>query len=196
MMSANSQSKSTGSPSAEDSNARIACEKLADQGRLLDLLNYLEDHAGRGVLYGSLPLVSRCIRVRAAADLTLLTEDLFARIIGLAGVLLVKAQLAVTQRLMECERGGAHALSRLPEDLTHGGWIDRCENLARFIAEMTVTRSRVRHVNELNERSTGQHRNRRRARSPVAADPSPAPGGAGPARNGRIASPAPRLSVL
>ena len=66
------------------------CEAMAAQGDLLGLLDYLETEANPIILHESLGTIGRCIRVRARDDLSGLSEDAFARILGMAILLLTK----------------------------------------------------------------------------------------------------------
>ena len=164
------------------------CEAMAAKGDLLGLLDYLETEANPVLLHESLGTISRCIRVRAREDISGLCEDAFARILGMAVLLLSKVQLFITTRLKEAEHMGAHTLSQLPRDVTEDGWLERCERLSRFIAEMAADRARVRHLDGMNDDANKSRRPQRRSRSAaaLAGDRSQAPHRKGPSRKGRV----------
>lgn len=164
------------------------CEAMAAQGDLLGLLDYLETQANPILLHESLGTIARCIRVRARDDLSGLSEDAFARILGMAILLLTKVQLFIMTRLQEAERMGAHTLSQLPKDVTEDGWLERTERLSRFVAEMAATRARVRHLNGMSDDATRSRRSRRRSRSAatLAKHRGQAAGSEGPSGNGRV----------
>ena len=164
------------------------CEAMATQGDVLGLLDYLETQANPIILHESLSSVARCIRIRAREDLSELCEDAFARILGMAVLLLTKVQLFIMTRLREAERMGAHTLSQLPKDVTEDGWLERMERLSRFVADMAATRARVKHLNGLSDDTTRSKRPRRRSRSAAALadDRGQAAGRKEPSRNGRV----------
>ena len=137
---------------------RRICEDLANKGDLLGLLNYLEDEANDEVLHAALPLIDRCTRQKAKTDLPGLVEEVFARIVGMTTFLLVRVQLYIGARLRECERYGAHGLSKLPADLLDDGWLDRAERLSRFVMEAATIRARVKHVARLNNEGPKRQR--------------------------------------
>ncbi|MFH1747701.1 MAG: hypothetical protein ABIG44_11745 [Planctomycetota bacterium] len=164
------------------------CDQLAAQGDLLGLLDYLETRDNPALLRESLGMISRCIRVRAQTDVSGLCEDAFARILGMAVLLLTKVQLYIETRLREDVRVDGHTLSQIPRDLTEDGWLERMERLSRFVAEMATTRARVRHLNGLGDETTGSKRRKRRSRAAptLAADRGQTAGGQGPSGNGRV----------
>ncbi len=164
------------------------CEAMAAHGDLLGLLDFLETEANPVLLHESLGTIARCIRVRAREDLSGLCEDAFARILGMAMLLLSKVQLYLLTRLREAERMGAHMLSKLPKDVTEDGWLERMERLSRFVAEMAATRARVRHLNGMSDDATRPRRSRRRSRSAaaLAGGRGQVAGGKGPSGNGRV----------
>ena len=167
---------------------RQHCADMAAQGDLLGLLDYLETEASPVLLQDSLGLIGQCIRVRAREDLSGLSEDVFARVLGMATLLLTKVQLYIMARMREDERVGADALSGMPKDLTSEGWLDRLERLSRFVAEMAATHARVRHLNGMSDDATRSRRPRRRSRSAaaLAEDRGEAAGRKEPSRNGRV----------
>ena len=169
------------------------CAAMAAQGDLLALLDFLETEASPALLHSSLGMIGRCIRTRARKDLSALSEDLLTRIIGMAGLLLIKVQLYVATRLQEAEQAGAHALSQLPRDITEEGWLDRLERLSRFVGEMAATAARVRHLNGLCDDADRSKRSRRRSRSSatLADDRGQAAARQGPSDNGGVRRPGP-----
>ena len=163
------------------------CQKLAAHGDVLGLLDELEDRHGVRSIEASVGLLSRCIRQRAKANLSGLCDDAFARIIGMAMLLLARTQLYITERLTEAEGYGAHAKSGLPCDLLDEGWIERAERISRFISEMATIRSRVQHVNRLNADARRSPINFNvLADSPMDGDPVQARNGQGASGNGRL----------
>ncbi len=180
-----------------DPGPRAVCEGLADRGELLALLNHLEDEANATLLPTALPLINRCIRRRAQDHLSGLTEDLFARVLGLAALLLIKVQLYISTRLNECGDHGALTLSKLPADLIDEGWLDRAERLARFIGEVATTRSRIRHVDRLNVQHDSRNGfpGRSSAAATVAQSRTEAAAGEAPPHNGRVHQPAATLRL-
>lgn len=174
-------------PRANSPGLDQECRELADRGDVLGLLDHLEDDADALALGSSMRLLSRCIRNRARADLSGLSDDAFARILSLATLLLARVQLYITSRLTEAEAYGAHAKSGIPSDLLDQGWLDRAERLSRFISEMATVRSRVQHVNRLNADARRSPINFNiLADSPMDADPGPARNGQGVPGNGRL----------
>ncbi|MGB3088270.1 MAG: hypothetical protein WBC53_11225 [Phycisphaerae bacterium] len=93
------------------------CDQLVAEGDVLGLLDHLEDKADPLALRSAMSLLSRCIRKKARTDLSALCDDAFARIIGMATLLLARTQLYITERLSEAENFGAHCKSGLPADL-------------------------------------------------------------------------------
>ncbi len=164
------------------------CEAMAARGDLLGLLDFLETEANPILLHESLGVIARCIRVRGRENLSGLCEDAFARILGMAILLLAKVQLFIATRLQEAERMGSHTLSQLPKDVTDEGWLERMERLSRFVADMAATRARVKHLNGLSDDTTRSKRPRRRSRSAAALadDRGQAAGRKEPSRNGRV----------
>lgn len=178
----------TAGPERQGPTPAKRCEAMAVKGDLLGLLDFLETQANPILLHESLGTIGRCIRVRACEDLSGLSEDAFARILGMAILLLTKVQLFIMTRLQEAEQMGAHTLSQLPKDITDDGWLERMERLSRFVAEMAATRARVRHLNGLSDDSIRSRRSRRRSRSAatLAKDRDQAAGGKGPSGNGWV----------
>ncbi len=164
------------------------CEAMAAQGDLLGLLDFLETEASPSLLQDSLGLIGSCIRTRARADLSGLSEDVFARVLGMATLLLIKVQLYIMARMREDDQVGADALSGMPKDLTSEGWLDRLERLSRFVAEMAATRARVTHLNGISDEATRPRRPRRRSRAAatLAEDRAEVAGRKKPSRNGRV----------
>lgn len=173
------------------------CEQLADQGDVLGLLDYLEDDANPLALRAAMNLLSRCIRQKARTDLSALCDDAFARIIGMATLLLARTQLYITERLTTAEQLGAHAKSGLPCDLVDEGWLERAERISRFISEMATIRSRVQHVDRLNGQANGrqQYPNWVNSSSPMDADPEEARNGQGMPPNERFHCPESRIEL-
>ena len=88
---------------ANEDDPQSDCDQLADRGDVLGLLDHLEDAANPLALGSSMRLLSKCIRNKAKADLSGLCDDAFARIIGMATLLLARTQLYITERLSEAE---------------------------------------------------------------------------------------------
>jgi len=133
-------------PEPNRSTPLPTADALADEGKLLELLDYLESPSNDYMLRESLPWITRCIRTRATSDLDGLAEDLFSRALSLAATLFVKADLHIRHRLAESHRRGDPAFAPLPQDMIEGGWIARTEKLTRFFCDLLSLRARIHHV--------------------------------------------------
>lgn len=125
---------------------------FVEDGDITRLMDYLESSPLERVLRAG-PYIQRALSVKARDDLDDLADELFARILQMAGYFLLRTQLRMMTSIRNAEQDGATLLSNLPHDLTDNGLLERAERISRFIAEMATIRSRIRHVNSLTKKN-------------------------------------------
>ncbi|MFH0983520.1 MAG: hypothetical protein V2A79_18540 [Planctomycetota bacterium] len=123
---------------------------LPEQGDLLGLLASIESAPVRDVTALTLQQIAGCVRRMAQENIDALTDALFAIIMAMAGDLLVRCRVIITQEIAITDATGRR-LPDLPALLVEQGWLKRFEMLSRFVAEMATVRNRIRHVNSLSE---------------------------------------------
>lgn len=138
------------------------CAHLADEHDVLGLLEYLRAQRvplPRDLAGGEL---SRCIRGRAKDNLTGLSEDIFGAVLALGMTMLTRCQLHIEKELALADRFDDTAAPPVPGSLIDSQWIERAERIARFCADMTALRARVRHLNRLEDHARDESESPRR----------------------------------
>lgn len=127
-------------------------EELIARGDVLGLLAKL-GHSLLGLPpQRDLADLRRCLSVKARADLSGLTTDVFTAIVEFAAVLLMRCLLHAEQELRRGDRYADDRTAPIPAELTDHGGLERIERIARFLAEMIAAHARVRHLEQLHER--------------------------------------------
>ncbi|MFH0980469.1 MAG: hypothetical protein V2A79_02890 [Planctomycetota bacterium] len=134
-------------------------QHLVDENDLLALLGTVESSPVRDVTAVTLQQIAGCVRRMAEQDLDLLTDSLFAVILGTAGDLLLRCRLVISQEIAKTD-ASSRRLPDLPCLLVEQGWLTRFEKLSRFVTEMSAARARIRHVTGLNEGTPRRSRRR------------------------------------
>lgn len=150
--------------------------RFEEEGDLQGLLDWIR--AGPVSMFppDTMDVLARTIRKLEAGDRRGLVEAAFGEIIGFATLLFIRYRTHA-QDSFERQSMLGHQLLDFPYEVEKDGWLQRCERVARFIAEMSSVYSRVQHVGEM-VRGKARRKSAPAAWQPLGSDPRE--NGAGP----------------
>jgi len=168
---------------------------FAEVGDVLGLLAWIRERSVLRIPPDAMDFLARAIR-RKQADVEALTDAAYAETVGFTTLFLLRCTLHVERRLAESDTHGGDP-THMPPDLVDEGWMGRVERIARFLMEVTSARARIHHLRHLNDEREHDNPRRRRPRAAptVTIDRGQAAPGKTPSTNGRVCSPAGRITL-
>ncbi len=140
--------KAAHNPTPGERSAAADRKAFAADGQLIALMGLIENGPEWHRVPAALRDIGRCVNNRARTDPDGLTDEALVLIVGLATELLARCRLVITGELSRADEFN-HGEAHLPPDLIDGGWLDRFQASAKFVAQMAALRARLNHLRRL-----------------------------------------------